>query len=303
MTKNESTRWNALRIPDLTGRTAVVTGANSGLGLATVEALARAGANVVLAVRNPLRGEEAVQTVTGARGPMEVRPLDLTDLSSINQFASEWEGNIDLLINNAGIMNVPESSTKDGFELQLGTNHLGHFTLTNLLLPYITDRVVTVSSLAHKASGARIHFDNLNLTGEYAPFAAYGQSKLANLLFTLELQRRLTAAGSPVRSLAAHPGYSNTSLNDNAATWIMRVAGRVINRLYSQDPTMGALPTLFAAVQDLPGASFVGPDGAGERRGYPTLVGRSANASDPATARRLWELSEALTGTSFPDNI
>ncbi|MEV6588721.1 oxidoreductase [Streptomyces acidicola] len=301
---SKTTPWNVSHLPDLAGRTAVVTGANSGLGLATVDALARAGAHVVLAVRDPRRGEAAAATVTGVRGTLEVRRLDLADLASIREFAAAWQGDLDLLINNAGVMNLPESSTKDGFEMQFGTNHLGHFALTNLLLPHITDRVVTVSSNAHKMAGSpRMHFENLNLTGEYDPVTAYGQSKLANLLFTLELQRRLTHAGSPVRAMAAHPGWSSTNLQNNNANPFIRAFGHFINRFFAQDSTAGALPTLYAAVKDLPGASYVGPDGRGEWRGNPTLVGRSSNASDPDTARRLWTASEQLTGTTFPRHL
>ncbi|MFG2727830.1 oxidoreductase [Streptomyces canus] len=294
------TKWNITDIPDQTGRTAVVTGANSGLGIATVDALAHAGARVVLAVRDVRRGEAAAANVRGAKGSLEVRRLDLADLASVREFAADWEGDLDLLINNAGVMNIPESRTKDGFEMQFGTNHLGHFALTNLLLPYVTDRVVTVASAAHRWSGARIYFDNLDLDGKYAPMVAYGQSKLANLLFTLELQRRLTEAGSPVRALAAHPGYAATNLQGNDASAVRRIVTRLGNRMLAQDSKSGALPTLYAAVQDLPGASYLGPDGRGELRGGPTLVGRSQAASDPASARRLWTVSEELTNTTFP---
>jgi len=305
MAKNTNTQsWNIADIPDQTGRTAVVTGANSGLGLATVKALAGAGAHVVLAVRDPGRGEAAAATVRrgGAiSGSVEVRRLDLADLASVRDFAADWHGDLDLLINNAGVMNVPEARTKDGFEMQFGTNHLGHFALTNLLLPHITDRVVTLSSLAHKTGRPRIHFENLNLAGEYAPLTAYGQSKLANLLFTLELQRRLTEAGSPVRALAAHPGWAATNLQSKDANVLRGASLWLGNRFFAQDSEAGALPTLFAAVQDLPGASFVGPNGLFEVRGAPALVGRSAAASDPVTARRLWTVSEELTGVAFPE--
>jgi NAD(P)-dependent dehydrogenase (short-subunit alcohol dehydrogenase family) len=296
--------WNTTRLPDLTGRTAVVTGANSGIGLATVDALAHAGARVVLAVRDTGRGEAAATTVRGARGALEVRRLDLADLSSIREFAAAWQGDLDLLINNAGVGATRESRTKDGFELQFGTNHLGHFALTNLLLPHITDRVVVVASNAHKFPGARrINFDNLNLTGEYTPMRAYSQSKLANLLFTLELQRRLTAAGSSVRALAAHPGWAATNLLNHDAGVLRRLALRVGNRFLAQDSAAGALPTLYAAVQDLPGASYVGPNRMGENRGAPTLVGRTPAASDPESARRLWTVSEELTGIRFPEQL
>lgn len=291
--------WNTTDIPDQTGRTVVVTGANSGLGLATVEALARAGAHVVLAVRDPRRGEAAAAAVPGS---VEVRRLDLADLSSVREFAAGWRGDLDLLINNAGVMNVPEGRTKDGFETQFGTNHLGHFALTNLLLPYVTDRVVVLSSGAHRMPGRpRIHFENLDLSGEYAPMAAYSQSKLANLLFTLELQRRLGEAGSTVRAVAAHPGWAATNLQGHDASLLRRLFMRVGNRLIAQDGRAGAQPTLYAAVRDLPGASYVGPDGLFEMRGAPTLVGRSAAASDPAAALRLWTVSEELTGVTFPE--
>lgn len=290
--------WNTADIPDQTGRTAVVTGANSGLGLATATALAAAGAHVVLAVRDTGRGEAAAAAVNGS---VEVRRLDLADLASVREFADAWHGDLDLLVNNAGVMNVPEGRTKDGFETQFGTNHLGHFALTNLLLPHITDRVVTLTSLAHKYPGSpRIRFDNLDLAGEYSPSPAYSQSKLANLLFTLELQRRLTEAGSPVRALAAHPGWAATNLQGHDASPLRRALMRLGNRLIAQDSRAGALPTLYAAVQDLPGASLVGPGGMFETRGVPTLVGRSPAAADPEAARRLWTASEELTGVTFP---
>ncbi|MFI6340599.1 oxidoreductase [Streptomyces sp. NPDC050535] len=293
--------WNASDLVDQSGRTAVVTGANSGLGIATVDALARAGAHVVLAVRDLERGEAAARTVQGVAGTVEVRRLDLADLSSVRAFAESWQGPLDLLINNAGVMNIPEASTKDGFEMQFGTNHLGHFALTNLLLPYVTDRVVTVSSGAHRIPrGTHIRFDNLNMTGAYSPTAAYSQSKLANLLFTLELQSRLAAEGSSVRALAAHPGWAATNLQGHDASLARRVFMAVGNRLIAQDNTAGALPTLYAATQDLPGASYVGPDGFAEMRGGPALVGRSAAASDAESAVRLWAASEQLTGVTFP---
>jgi len=290
-------KWNASRLPDLTGRTAVVTGANSGIGRVAAQELARAGAHVVYAVRDEERGRAAAAE---ARGSTEVRRLDLADLASVRQFASAWEGRpLDLLNNNAGVMMLPQRQTRDGFEMQFGTNHLGHFALTNLLLPYITDRVVTVASGAHRWPGAAIHFDDLNLTAGYNPQRAYAQSKLANLLFTLELQRRLTEAGSTVRALAAHPGYAATSLQGHAGNPLARALMQVGNRLVAQTDRAGALPTLYAAVADLPGASYVGPDGLAEMRGAPTLVGRSAAASDPVVARRLWDVSEEMTGVGF----
>ncbi|SDM61988.1 NAD(P)-dependent dehydrogenase, short-chain alcohol dehydrogenase family [Streptomyces sp. cf386] len=290
--------WDATRLPGLVGRTAVVTGANSGIGRTAADALARAGAHVVFAVRDLERGRAAAATVNGST---EVRRLDLADLSSVREFADGWQGRpLDLLINNAGVMMLPQLRTADGFEMQFGTNHLGHFALTNLLLPYVTDRVVTLSSGAHRWGNARIRFEDLDLTSGYDPQRAYAQSKLANLLFTLELQRRLAASGSPVRALAAHPGYAATNLQSHAANPVMRGLMKFGNRFLAQDDRAGALPTLYAATQDLPGASYVGPDGLGEMRGKPTLVGRSAAASDAGVARRLWTVSEELTGVSWP---
>ncbi|MFJ2966648.1 oxidoreductase [Streptomyces collinus] len=289
--------WSADRLPDFGGRTVVVTGANSGIGLTATDALARAGAHVVLAVRDTERGRAAAAAVHGST---EVRRLDLADLASVRSFAEDWQGPLHLLVNNAGVMMLPRQRTKDGFEMQFGTNHLGHFALTNLLLPHITDRVVTVSSGAHRWGGARIDFDDLDLAANYTPQRAYARSKLANLLFTLELQRRLTESGSPVRALAAHPGYAATNLQSHAASPVLRAFMRLGNRFFAQDDRAGALPTLYAATEDLPGASYVGPDGLGEMRGAPTLVGRSRAAGDPLTARRLWRVSEELTGTHFP---
>jgi NAD(P)-dependent dehydrogenase (short-subunit alcohol dehydrogenase family) len=291
-----SHKWDATDLPRLDGRTFVITGASSGIGLAAARELARSGGRVVLAVRDRGRGEQAAATIPGER---EVRTLDLADLASVRTFADDWDEDLDVLINNAGVMAVPQARTRDGFEMQVGTNHLGHFALTNLLLPRITDRVVTVSSPGHRMG--RIRLDDLNWEREpYKPWPAYGQSKLANLLFTLELQRRLAAADSPVRALAAHPGYAATNLQGRTGNALQRNAMAVLNRIVAQSGAMGALPTLFAATQDLPGAAYVGPDGLAEQRGHPTLVGRSAAASDVETARALWELSEQLTGVAFP---
>jgi NAD(P)-dependent dehydrogenase (short-subunit alcohol dehydrogenase family) len=289
-------KWNATHLPDLTGRTAVVTGANSGLGLVTAGALAGAGAHVVFAVRDLARGGAAAARVGGST---EVRRLDLADLDSVREFAASWDRPLDLLINNAGVMMLPEQRTKQGFEMQFGTNHLGHFALTNLLLPHVTDRVVTVSSGLHRGGDGVIHFEDVNLRGRYSPTRAYAQSKLANLLFTLELQRRLAESGSGVRALAAHPGYAATNLQSHAANPLARAFMAVGNKIFAQDDKAGALPTLYAATQDLPGAAYVGPDGLGEMRGAPTLVGRSAAASDPDAAKRLWTLSEELTGVEW----
>jgi NAD(P)-dependent dehydrogenase (short-subunit alcohol dehydrogenase family) len=282
-------------IPDQTGRTAVVTGANSGLGLATARALAAAGAHVVLAVRDVAKGEAA-----DVPGEVEVRRLDLADLESVRGFAENWTGELDLLVNNAGIMAVPAGITVDGFELQFGTNHLGHFALTNLLLPSITDRVVTLSSLMHRVGG--IAMQDLNWQQRpYDAERAYGQSKLANLLFTLELQRRLTAAGSPVRALAAHPGWAATNLQSHSGNRVKHAALAVGNVLLGGSAERGAVPTLHAATADLPGGSYVGP-----RYGLvgpPDRVSRSKGAKDLDLARRLWEASAQLTGIDFPASL
>jgi len=287
--------WTAADLPSQVGRTFIVTGGNSGIGLPTARALAEAGARVVLAVRDLARGEAAAESIPG---DCDVRQLDLADLASVRAFASEWKGELSVLINNAGVMRTPERRTTDGFELQIGTNHLGHFALTNLLLRQVTDRVVTVASGAHR--GGYISLDDLNWhRREYRRWAAYQQSKLANLLFTLELQRRLTAAGSDVRAIAAHPGYAATNLQFRSES---RLEGMMAigNRLFAQTEEAGARPTLFAASKDLPAASYVGPNGLRGLRGDPTLVGRTAAASDVEMAKRLWTLSEELTGVTFP---
>jgi NAD(P)-dependent dehydrogenase (short-subunit alcohol dehydrogenase family) len=289
-------RWTTADLPAQAGRTVVVTGANSGLGLATARELARAGARVVLAVRDVARGEQAAATIEGTT---EVRALDLADLDSVRAFAAGWTGNLDVLVNNAGIMMVPAGVTADGFELQFGTNHLGHFALTNLLLPHVTDRVVTVSSGMHRQGS----IDLADLNWERRPYnatKAYGQSKLANLLFTLELQRRLVEAGSRVRALAAHPGYAATNLQGRSGNSVLDGALKLANVLVAQSDSQGALPTLAAATRDLPGGSYLGPDGFQEMRGYPTLVGRTPEASDPELAKRVWKASAELTGADFP---
>jgi NAD(P)-dependent dehydrogenase (short-subunit alcohol dehydrogenase family) len=277
-------------IPAQHGRTALVTGASSGLGVVIARELASAGAHVVLAVRDPAAGAGVAAAFGG-----EVRRLDLADLASVRRFAEDWTGDLDLLVNNAGVANAPLRRTADGFELHFGTNHLGHFALTSLLLPHLRDRVVTVASNAHRS--ATLDLDDPNWRRRpYRASVAYGQSKLANLLFTLELQRRLAASGSGVRALAAHPGFAASNLNRDLGPGLKLVAGTV-GRLMRQSVDDGALPTLYAATRDLPGASYVGPSGRGEQRGAPTLVGRSPEAADPALARALWDLSAELTGT------
>jgi len=290
------TTWSAADIPYMTGRGVIVTGANSGIGRAAARALAGAGARVVLAVRDIAKGQAVAATVAGET---EVRRLDLASLASVREFAAAWDGELDLLINNAGVMVPPLTRTADGFELQFGTNHLGHFALINLLLEHVTGRVVTVSSTGHRAGS--IDFDDLNWERKpYKAWRAYGQSKLANLLFTAELQRRLTAAGSDVLATAAHPGYAATNLQFKSGRRALDIIGVVGNRLLAQDEDGGALPTLYAAVADLPGNSFAGPGGFKEQRGAPKLVGRTDAAADAGVARRLWDVSEELTGVRFP---
>jgi NAD(P)-dependent dehydrogenase (short-subunit alcohol dehydrogenase family) len=288
------TTFNTTSIPDQTGRTVIVTGANSGIGRAAATALAEKGARVVLAVRNTDKGNAAAADMSGET---EVRQLDLASLASVRAFADAWEGPIDLLINNAGIMVPPYSHTEDGFEMQFGTNHLGHFALTNLLLEHVTGRVVTVASGAHRFGS--IDFNDLNWERKpYKPWAAYGQSKLANLLFTAELQRRLTEAGSDVLATAAHPGYAATNLQFQSQRRWLDIISLIGNRVIAQDEKGGALPTLYAAVADIPGNSFAGP-GFMDLRGAPKLVGRTGSAKDMDVARRLWDVSEELTGVRF----
>ncbi len=284
-------------IPDLQGARVIVTGASSGIGREAAAALAAHGAHVILAVRDPARGAAAAAAMTGST---EVRELDLASLASIRAFAAGIEGELSILINNAGVMMTPQARTADGFELQIGTNHLGHFALTNLLIERIRDRVVTVSSSLHR--NGTLDLEDLNWERRrYRPAAAYSQSKLANLLFSSELQRRLTHAGSTVIATAAHPGYAATNLQAHAANPLAKLfMTQIGNRFFAQDARSGALPTLYAAVAPLGADSYVGPGGRGEMRGAPRLVGRSARAGDAAAAQRLWQLSEQLTGVSFP---
>ena len=225
----------------------------------------------MLAVRDAAKGEAAAAAMPGAA---EVRALDLADLASVRAFAADWDGEIHLLINNAGVMVPPAGQTADGFETQFGTNHLGHFALTNLLLEHVTGRVVTVASAAHRAGA--IDFADLNWERKpYRAWRAYGQSKLANLLFTAELQRRLVAAGSPVLATAAHPGYASTNLQSHSGSRLQELGMRIGNLLIAQDEAGGARPTLYAATADVPGASYAGPGGFMEARGAPKLVGRT----------------------------
>jgi NAD(P)-dependent dehydrogenase (short-subunit alcohol dehydrogenase family) len=287
--------WTTARMPDLSGKTIVITGANSGIGLEASRAFAAHGAHVVFAVRTESKGQAAAATIVGST---EVRHLDLADLASVRRFAADWSGDIHALINNAGVLVPPFGLTSDGFELQFGINHLGHFALTNLLLPHITGRVVTVASSQHHT--ASIDFVDLNwTTRRYHRGQAYGQSKLANLLFTLELQSRLTASGSRVLAVAAHPGWASTNLGSTSYGRVMNAGIGMLNRVFAQDAAAGATPTLFAATEPIAGGSYVGPSGRRGMAGPPTLVGRSRAASDPAAAARLWTASEELTGVTF----
>lgn len=288
---------------DLSGRIAVVTGANSGLGLETARALAARGAHVVMACRNPQKAADAVAEIAAnAPGGVEAMPLDLASLKSVEAFAAAFRDRfaaLDLLINNAGVMVPPFGLTAEGFELQFGTNHLGHFALTarlcDRLLAAPRGRVVNVASLAHRAG--RIDFDTLDTpptARTYRATAAYGQSKLANLLFTLELQRRFTAAGVAATAAAAHPGWSSTNLQAN-----LRIA-ELLNPLFAQSPAQGALPTLYAALMDAAAGGYFGPDGFMEMRGKGVApAARTARAQDVSAAERLWTHSERLTGVHF----
>ena len=305
------TKWTAADIPDQTGRTVLITGANSGLGLRSAEALAAKGARVLMACRNATKAAAARAGVAAkATGPApEVVAVDLSSLASIGDCAEQLAGSLDhldVLMNNAGIMAVPKGTTVDGFESQIGTNHLGHFALTGRLLPLLLatpePRVVTVASNAHKFG--RMHLDDLSFEHQrYSRWGAYGQTKLANLLFSSELQRRAVAAGTALTSVAAHPGYAATNLTTGPALGaaLLKPILAVGDRLFGQPDHMGALPQLYAATMpDVLADDYWGPDAFREQRGYPTRVGRTDRAADPADAARLWALSEELTGVTYP---
>ncbi|MEV1295299.1 oxidoreductase [Pseudonocardia sp. NPDC049635] len=288
--------WTTDDIPPQQGRTVIVTGATSGLGLETARALVRAGARVVLAVRDTTKGDDVAGELGGAAS---VRRLDLADLTSVREFAAGVEGPVDVLVNNAGLMAVPQARTADGFEMQLGVNFLGHFALTGLLVDRITDRVVTLSSQMHRTG--RIDLDDLNFERRrYGRWTAYSQSKLACLMFAYELEHRFVAAGSRLRSVAAHPGYASTQLQGRTESFQDAVL-RVANRVVAQPAAAGALPGLFAAtVPDVPGGTYIGPGGFGEVRGNPRPVGSSAASHDRRMQRALWERAEELTKVGFP---
>jgi NAD(P)-dependent dehydrogenase (short-subunit alcohol dehydrogenase family) len=279
------------RLPDLAGRTVVVTGASSGIGLATARAFGAAHARVVLAVRDTAKGSVAAASIPGET---DVRRLDLADLDSVRRFADDWTGPIDVLVNNAGVSSATRRLTRDGFELQFGTNHLGPYALTNLLLPHVTGRVVALSSQAERTG--RINFDDLNCERTpYRESRVYAASKLANLLFITELQRRLTEAGSPVMAAAAHPGLVATSMTEGSGGTLTQL----IVRYLAQTPEQGALPVLFAATADIPPGAFTGPEHLLHMRGGAELIGRSRRSQDPELARRLWRASEDMTGIKF----
>ncbi|MCP2285515.1 Short-chain dehydrogenase [Promicromonospora umidemergens] len=290
------TSFTATDIPSQDGRTIVVTGANGGIGRVTASVLAEKGARVVLAVRDVDKGLAAAATMAGS---LEVRRLDLADLSSVREFAGSFTEPIDVLINNAGISIPPLTRTVDGFESQLGTNHLGHFALTNLLLPQVSGRIVTVGSLVHLVG--RIDFADLNWTDrKYRPYGAYGQSKLANHLSAHELQRRLTAAGSSVISVVAHPGIATTNLMDVEGRGLRHRIEKFFVQSVAHAAEAGALPSLYAATADVAGDSYIGPSRMMGMRGAPAPAKRAAKTKNAGDAGRLWEESERLTGTTFP---
>ncbi|MBK3577124.1 SDR family NAD(P)-dependent oxidoreductase [Streptomyces sp. MBT65] len=281
------TSWTANDLPDLTGRTVVITGAGRGLGLITARELARVGARVVLGVRDTDKARHAVADLPGA---FEVRPLDVSDLTSVRAFADAWSGDLDILINNAGVMDIPAARTPDGLDVQTATNHTGPFLLTTLLLDHLTDRVVHVTSELHKQG--RIDLTDLDWrTRKHNGMQAYQASKLAVVLFSLELQRRLTAAGSPVRSVLASPGIARTSLAAHSRS-------NVVNRFtfLTNAPERGALSLLYAATQDVPGNAYIGPDGLGGFRGSPTVRRPGKAGLDQALAGRLWDATADLVG-------
>jgi NAD(P)-dependent dehydrogenase (short-subunit alcohol dehydrogenase family) len=300
-------KWETDQIPDQTGRTGLVTGASSGLGLVVARELARAGMEVTLACRDTGKGQAVAESITSVvpTARLSVEELDLANITSVRRFADRFSAardRLDLLVNNAGVMAPPRRVTADGFELQFGTNHLGHFALTGLLCDLLESadkaRVVSVSSTLHKVG--RIDFEDLQGERRYRRVRAYAQSKLANLLFAFELERRLRARGSTTFSLAAHPGFAATSLQTAVTPRLVRPVMAMGNRLAAQSADMGALPLLYAGtVPGLAGGVFIGPDGRGEKRGYPTVVMPSRAAQDEETARRLWEVSEELTGVQY----
>jgi NAD(P)-dependent dehydrogenase (short-subunit alcohol dehydrogenase family) len=302
-------KWTEADVPDQSGRVAIVTGSNTGLGYETAKVLAARGAQVVLAVRDTGKGKAAAAKLIGLspRADIKVQPLDLGSLQSVRTAAEEIKAaypRIDLLINNAGVMYPsPRQTTKDGFELQFGTNHLGHFALTGLLLDHLLpvegSRVVVVASVAHRIQAA-IHFDDLQWERSYNRVAAYGQSKLANLMFAYDLQRRLAAKNEPTIAVAAHPGVSDTELTRHMPGWMMP-AYNLVTPLVTNTAEMGALPTLRAATApDVVGGQYYGPDGFQEIRGHPKLVTSTSQSHNESIQEKLWTVSEELTGVTYP---
>jgi NAD(P)-dependent dehydrogenase (short-subunit alcohol dehydrogenase family) len=302
--------WTEADIPDQSGRVALITGANSGIGFEAARALAEHGAAVVLACRNRAKADAAVASIaaTAPHADVSVLEVDLADLDQVTVAAATYASThdrLDLLVNNAGLMAIPRRTTAQGYEMQFAVNHLAHFALTGRLLDRLLatpgSRVVSVSSQGHRPG--RIDFDDLQLERSYGPWRAYFRSKLANLLFVAELQRRLSAADATTMALAAHPGGSRTHLMHENPGGIVNTIGLkarpAIERVVMQSAAMGALPTLYAATADVPGAAYIGPDGLFEQRGHPKLVDMSGAAKNADNARRLWELSEELTGVSF----
>lgn len=295
--------WTAADMPSLIGRSFAVTGANSGLGYQTSLALARKGGHVVLAVRDLEKGAEAVERIKAedAEANVEARHLDLADLDSVRAFAAGVD-RLDVLVNNAGVMWTPRLESAQGYELQFAVNHLAHFALTGLLLPVLAEgrdaRVVTVSSFLHKQGF--LHFDDLQGEHKYSRRGYYAQSKLANVVFALELHRRLRSNGVAVSSVLAHPGYAATNLQSAGPTGVQKLGLKLGNRLLAQDAEMGALPQLYAATHpDVEGGQFIGPHGRREQKGHPALVEPLEAARDRGTARRLWDVSEELSGVVY----
>jgi len=303
--------WTAKNIPDLTGKKIIVTGANSGLGYYTSLELARKNAMVIMACRNTDKAKKAESEIRQEvpEAKTEIRELDLADLQSVKAFADLYAkefNQLDVLINNAGLMAIPESKTRQGFEMQFGTNHLGHFALTGKLFSLLKktngSRVVTLSSLMYKRG--KINFDDLNLEHKYDKWKAYGQSKLANLMFALELDRRIKKNGLNVISIGAHPGYSSTNLQikgpEMTGSGIMAFFMKIVNALFAQSPQKGVLPQLYAAAADgLSGGEYIGPGGTGNIRGFPEKEKINWNKVDMDVAKKLWEVSEELTGVPF----
>ena len=285
-------KWDETNLPNLNGRHILITGANSGIGRSAAVALARAGASLTLAVRDLAKGEAVASTLGDG---VRVRHLDLANLASIRAFAQEMTEPISVLIANAGVMAIPLRRTADGFEMQIGTNHLGHFALTNLLLPQIDDRIVVVSSEVHRQG----HIDLNDLNWErrrYRRWSAYAQSKLANLLFVEELERRFREQGSSLRALAVHPGYSDTNLQHRTGSVMFSAIAGIGNRFIAQSERMGALPTLYGASMDVAGGTYIGPNGLLNLRGHPKIGAAAKKAHDSRIAQELWEISAGLTG-------